>query len=138
MYLPSLITSWVIKKIGSTNILLLGLLAYTICIVVAFLNQDASSYWIALVLLGIGWNFLFIGGTTLLPRSYNPSERFKVQATNEFLVFGTQTIAVFSAGSIIFLVGWKMLLLITIPFIILQVGIILRWKYRNTNKEATF
>lgn len=128
MYLPSLITPWIIKKMGNANILLLGLLAYTICIVIAFLNQEAVSYWVALVLLGIGWNFLFIGGTTLLPRSYNPSERFKVQATNDFLVFGTQAIAAFSAGSILFSVGWKQLLLLTIPVILLQAGITLRWK----------
>ena len=134
MYLPSLFTAWIIKKIGIANMLLLGLFSYTICLGIAFLNQDANSYWLALVLLGVGWNFLFIGGTSLLPTCYTPSERFKVQAINDFMVFGSQTIAVFSAGSILFITGWKVLLLLTIPFILIQAGIILRWKLKRFNE----
>jgi len=132
MYLPSLFTAWIIKKIGIPNMLLLGLLSYTICVAVAYYGQDVTSYWVALVLLGLGWNFLFIGGTSLLPESYRSSERFKVQATNDFLIFGAQAIAALTAGSIIFHLGWKMLLLINIPFIIIQLSIIFRWKYQKS------
>jgi MFS family permease len=79
-------------------------------------------------LLGVGWNFLFIGATTLLPQCYNLSERFKVQAVNDFVIFGTQAVASLSAGWFIFVVGWKMLLLINLPFILFQLIVILKWK----------
>jgi MFS family permease len=128
MFLPSLFTAWIIKKIGIPNMLLLGLLIYSLCVGFAYFGQDATSYWIALILLGLGWNFLFIGGTSLLPNAYHASERFKVQALNDFLIFGIQAIAALTAGSIIFNFGWQVLLLIVIPFIILQAFIVIRWK----------
>lgn len=131
MFLPSLFTAWIIKKIGIPNMLLLGLLIYSLCVSFAYFGQDAISYWVSLILLGIGWNFLFIGGTSLLPKAYNASERFKVQALNDFLIFGIQAIAALTAGSIIFNFGWRILLLIVIPFIILQTLIVLRWKWKN-------
>lgn len=101
------------------------------CIAIAFAGKDLGNYWVSLVLLGIGWNFLFIGATTLLPQSYKPSERFKVQAVNDFVIFGTQAVASLSAGWFIFAVGWKMLLLITLPFIIFQLIIVGTWKFKK-------
>jgi MFS family permease len=128
MFLPSLITAWVIKKLGISKMMITGLIAYLICIAIAFAGKDLGNYWVSLVLLGVGWNFLFIGATTLLPQTYKPSERFKVQAVNDFVIFGTQAVASLSAGWFIFAVGWKMLLLINLPFIIFQMIVILKWK----------
>lgn len=128
MFLPSLITAWIIRKIGITKMMIAGIIAFSICIAWAYLGHQFMNYWIALMLLGIGWNFLFIGGTALLPRSYEPGERFKVQAFNEFLVFGIQAIASISAGWILFQMGWQNLLLITIPLLMVQVITIIIWK----------
>jgi MFS family permease len=128
MFLPSLITAWIIKKLGISKMMIMGLAAYIICIVIAFSGKHLENYWISLILLGIGWNFLFIGATTILPQCYKPSERFKVQAVNDFVIFGTQAVASLSAGWFIFAVGWETLLLINIPFILFLLVVILKWK----------
>ena len=107
--------------------MIIGLFAYLVCIAVAYSSHHLNHYWISLILLGIGWNFLFIGGTTLLPRTYQASERFMVQAFNEFIVFGAQAIASLSAGWIIFAIGWESLLLATLPFILMMLFIIIKW-----------
>ncbi len=127
MFVPSLFAAWIISKLGVSRMIMVGLFAYIICIGVAYSSHHLNNYWVSLILLGIGWNFLFIGGTTLLPQIYRPSERFKVQAINEFIVFGTQAIASLSAGWIIFVVGWESLLLITLPIIVVQLFIIVKW-----------
>ena len=128
MFLPSLIAAWVIEKLGISRMMIVGLIAYLVCIAIAFAGKHLGNYWVSLVLLGVGWNFLFIGATTLLPRSYKPSERFKVQAVNDFVIFGVQAVASLSAGWFIFAVGWKNLLLLTIPFVIFQLIVVGRWK----------
>ena len=128
MFLPSLFTAWIIKKIGIYRMMIGGLIIYLLCIGIAFMSQDLTNYWISLVLLGVGWNFLFIGGTTLLPQSYRSNERFKVQALNDFVIFGIQAIASLSAGWFIYAVGWNMLLLVNLPFIFfLLVILTIRW-----------
>ncbi len=127
MFVPSLIAGWVISKLGVSRMMIIGLFAYLLCIAIAFLSHDLENYWVSLVLLGIGWNFLFIGGTTLLPQAYRASERFKVQAVNEFIIFGVQAIASLSAGWVIFSLGWDTLLLITLPIILFQLFIVIKW-----------
>lgn len=135
MFLPSLITAWIIKKLGISKMMITGLFVYLLCIVIAFADQELSNYWISLILLGIGWNFLFIGGTTLLPQAYRRNERFKVQALNDFVIFGIQAIASLSAGWFIYAVGWKNLLLINLPFIFFQLFAIIRWVGITKKKE---
>lgn len=134
MFLPSLVTAWIIRKLGVSRMMIVGLIAYLICIAIAFAGKQLGNYWISLVLLGIGWNFLFIGATTLLPQTYRPNERFKVQALNDFVIFGTQAVAALSAGWFIFAVGWEMLLLLNIPFVILQWIVISKWPVKKAQK----
>ncbi len=133
MFLPSLITAWIIKKLGISKMMITGLVAYLICIAIAFAGKHLGNYWISLILLGVGWNFLFIGATTLLPQCYRPSERFKVQAVNDFVIFGTQAVASLSAGWFIFAVGWKILLLINLPFILFLLIVILQWQTKKVS-----
>ena len=120
MFLPSLFTAPIIEKFGVKKMIITGLIFYIICVLIGYLGHGLENYWISLILLGIGWNFLFIGGTTLLPRSYRAQERFKVQAANELLVFSAQAIASLSAGWFIFTLNWEALLFATLPMIILQ------------------
>ncbi|MCJ7501229.1 MFS transporter, partial [bacterium] len=82
-----------------------------------------------LVLLGVGWNFLFIGGTTLLTRCYSPAERFKAQAVNEFTVFGFQALASLSAGTVIFMAGWEVVNGLNLPLLLAMFYVI--WKLRS-------
>jgi MFS family permease len=125
MFFPSLFSGWLISKLGTTKIIYLGLAAYVTTILLGLLGGEWLNYWAALVLLGIGWNFLFVGGTVLLAQTYHASEKFKVQGLNEFLVFGCQAIAALSAGLILNLIDWRGLLLASFTIIALQLVIII-------------
>lgn len=128
MYLPSLISGVLVARIGVSKMMLLGLLAYVVTIITALLGRDLLNYWAALVLLGIGWNFLFVAGTALLPRCYNTDERYKVQAFNDTFIFGAQAMASLSAGWVIHALGWEILLIICLPVIAAQLLLIAWWK----------
>ncbi len=92
-------------------------------------------YWWALILLGIGWNFLFLTGTSLLPQSYRDSERHKLQAINDFIIFGFQATASLMAGWILFKDGWHVVVLTSLPFIIIL--FIVSWFYfKKERKDA--
>jgi MFS family permease len=93
-------------------------------------------YWGALVALGIGWNFLFLGGTTLLTQAYQPSERFKIQALNDFLIFSLQGVASLGSGWILLTYGWDWLLALSAPFLIALL-LALAWS-RFTSRAAQF
>jgi MFS family permease len=135
MFLPSIFTGWLIKRLGIGKMMVFGLVIYLGCIAIAYTGHHLHNYWYSLILLGLGWNFLFVGGTALLPQAYTANERFKVQAMNEFIVFGTQAIASISAGWIVFSLGWESLLLITIPVIFIQLFILAYWK--RTSKDES-
>jgi MFS family permease len=98
---------------------------------------ELFNYWVALIMLGIGWNFLFVGGTALLAQSYHPNEKFKVQGLNEFLVFGCQATAALSAGVILNLVNWQGLLLSSFTIVIGQF-LILSWQRSKLNIQSEY
>lgn len=118
MFIPSLFTAWLVKKFGIKSLLLSGTIIYTAVAVIALSGEQVLHYWWALILLGIGWNFLFLTGTTLLPLSYTNSERHKVQALNDFILFGFQAAASLLAGWVLFKAGWHTLILSSLPFLI--------------------
>ncbi len=90
-------------------------------------------YWWALILLGIGWNFLFLTGTSLLPQSYKACERHKVQATNDFILFGFQAFASLMAGWVLFTGGWDYVVLTSLPLIVGLIIINMAY-FRHKNK----
>lgn len=106
MFLPSLLTGKLLKKGLRLSLIVAGLSCYLAVIAVAFSGQEVMHYWWALVLLGLGWNLLFMTATALLPETYEGDERFKAQAVNEFSVISAQAIAAFSAGWILFNYQW--------------------------------
>jgi len=125
MFLPSLFTGYILERLGVLRVMFIGVLLLGGCVGLGLVSQHLLHYWAALVLLGLGWNFTYVGATVLLTRSYRPSERFKAQATNDFTIFGIQAIASLSAGTIIYSAGWVALNLITLPFLILMLGALL-------------
>lgn len=129
MFLPSFFSGRLIARYGAFQIMVLGLLIYFACILVSVAGQELMHYWLGLVLLGVGWNFLFVAGTALLPQSYRPHERFKVQGLNDFVVFGFQALASLSSGVVIYQWGWVALVLLALPLMSLQV--IALWGWRN-------
>lgn len=118
MYLPSLLTPWLVNKIALSGLLIVGSVIYIGVALIAFSGQEVMHYWWALILLGIGWNFLFLTGTSLLPQSYKADERHKVQATNDFVLFGFQAFASLMAGWVLFAGGWHYVVLTSLPFIV--------------------
>ncbi len=138
MFIPSLFTALLVKRIGLKNLMLAGTIIYALVTVVALSGEQVMHYWWALILLGIGWNFLFLTGTSLLPQSYRASERHKVQAINDFIIFGFQATASLMAGWILFKAGWHVVVLTSLPFIIIL--FVVSWFYfkkeRNDAKQA--
>jgi len=118
MYVPSLFSGTLIARIGTIRVLVLGVAALLATLLIGLTGHDVMHYWWALVLLGIGWNFLFVGGTALLVDTYQPVERFKAQAVNEFSVFGVSAAASLLAGSLIHTWGWNTVLWSTAPLLI--------------------
>ena len=132
MFAPSLITGTLVQKFGHTKIIYAGASIYLMCIVLSFLEQSFINYTISLILLGIGWNFLFITGTSLLVLCYSNKEKFKVQGFNDIIVFSIQAIASLSAGYSIISFSWNQINLICIPLVIMIILISYRAdKYRK-------
>ena len=119
MFLPSLVTGNLIKKFGYSNMMYLGVLFYFFTILLSFFQPSFLNYFISLIFLGIGWNFLFISGTSLLVTTYKPEEKFKAQGFNDLLVFSSMALASLLAGIIISIASWKTVNLFCIPFLIL-------------------
>jgi len=119
MYLPSLVSGFLIERLGVIRMMFVGAVGLLATSIVALQGQTVMHYWWALLLLGVGWNFLYIGGTTMLTYTYSMAERFQAQAANEFLVFGTSATASLLAGTVMHYFGWGRLMLIPIPILIL-------------------
>lgn len=126
MFLPSFFTGHLIHRFGVSRILWSGAILAAITLTINLLGTSFSHFLIALILLGVSWNFLFIGGTTLLTETYQPEERAKVQAVNDFLVFTTNAIASLSAGYLIHQLGWWWVNIMVIPMVALMVMVLLR------------
>ena len=114
--------------------MVVGAILYATVVGIGLLGQELMHFWGSLILLGVGWNFLFMGGTALLPLSYEPNERFKAQAANDFVVFGTQAIASLSSGWFIFTFGWNGLLLTCLP--LLSIALVLATGQARRDAQA--
>lgn len=126
MFAPSFITGSIIQRIGAHLTAAMGLLLIIFCAAIALNGDSVEHFSLALVLLGVGWNFGFIGSTTLLTHAYRPSEAGKVLAVNEQLVFGTMAIASIGSGVLLQLIGWQAINILAIPVAALAI-IILAW-----------
>tara|TARA_B100001175_G_C18889271_1_gene348042 strand:- start:40 stop:507 length:468 start_codon:yes stop_codon:yes gene_type:complete len=132
MFLPSLITGNLIKKFGHSKIMYAGAVLFSVTILLSLFEQNFLNYLIALIFLGLGWNFLFISGTSLLVLSYREEEKFKAQGFNDLIVYTIQAIASLSAGIFISLTSWKTMNLICIIFLIIIVISTLRADFKES------
>ena len=119
MYLPSFFSGVLIRRFGPRRMMLAGIAANIACIALGLTGRGIHDYWGALVMLGIGWNFLFVAGTTMLTTCYNSSERFRVQAANDFAVFSASAAGSFAAGSVLHTWGWQGVQLAAAPGLVL-------------------
>jgi len=137
MYGPSLVSGRVIARIGVHAGMTLGLVLMAACVAIDSAGRDLMHYWWGLVLLGVGWNLLFVAGTALLTTTYRPSERFRAQAVNEFAVFGTQAAASLLAGPAIHSLGWRSLNLAALAPLALFALALVGWRsQRSRNSRA--
>jgi MFS family permease len=125
MYAPSFITGSLIARFGAPRIIVAGMLLIVAAAAVGLSGITVPHFWANMILLGLGWNFGFIGATALVTETHRPSERAKVQSFNDFLVFGTMVIGSFSSGRILIDFGWEMVNLIVFPLVIAGFGALL-------------
>jgi MFS family permease len=117
MFAPSFFTGALIKRYGAPRIMQIGFVLLLGHVTVALLGIEFLHFLSALILLGAGWNFAFIGGTALLTQAYRPAEQLKVQAVNEFAIFGLVALATLSAGWLYDRFGWITLNLAVVPLL---------------------
>lgn len=109
MYVPSFFTGSLIRRFGVLSVMAVGAVLIMGATLVHLAGIEYLNFWSGLILLGVGWNFLFVGGTTLLTEAYRPSEKAKTQAANEFLVFGMTATTALSSGAVFSFGGWDAL-----------------------------
>ena len=126
MFLPSLMTGYLIKKFGHSNVIYSGVFLYSITLITSIFDQNFYNYMFALIFLGLGWNFLFISGTSLLVLTYKEEEKYKAQGLNDFVVYSVHAVGSLSAGIFIALTNWKMMNIMCIPFMIVIILTTLR------------
>ena len=124
MFVPSFFTGHLIKKHGLKPIIMLGCTLLIISALINLFGQSYVHFFTSLVLLGIGWNFTFIGATQLVSLTYRPQEKGKVQGMNDFLVFTTAAIASLFAGQTVETIGWMWVNLISLPLIVVAMLLI--------------
>ncbi len=131
MYAPSLISGWLTRALGLKAMMVCGVACMAACVLIAaVVGQQFLHYLSALVLLGFGWNLLFVAGTTLLTRVHTGAERFKVQGVNDFLTFGVQAVVSLLAGTAIQSLGWATMNLLGVP-LLLAMLMAVAWLHRR-------
>jgi len=128
MFAPSFFTGSLIKRFGAIAIIITGILINLFCIIINIAGNDVLNFWTALVLLGVGWNFMFVSGTTMVTETYHPSEKAIVQGINDFFVFGAAAFASLLAGILQTTIGWEAINFCAI-FLLILVIVALIWYY---------
>ena len=137
MFAPSFFTGSLVNRFGVSRVMFVGVMLGFACVAVNLLGHSVGHYWLALTLLGVGWNFLFIGGTMLLTETYRPEERSKTQAMNDFSVFSTVAVASLTAGSLHHNLGWQMVNYGVIPLLVIILISILWLMKKERNQTET-
>jgi MFS family permease len=130
MFGPSFLTPRLMERYGKAPVTAAGLVLIAAAAATGLSGLSVANFWLALVLLGLGWNFAFIGATTLVTECYRPEERAKVQAVNDFLVFGAVAVASFSSGRLLSAGGWERVNWLVFPPI-LAVLVLILWQSRR-------
>ena len=117
MYAPGFVTGSLIRRFGMLKVIVAGVALMTACVAVALSGVAIWQFWTALVLLGIGWNFMYTGGTTLLTEAYTPAEKAKTQGLNDAIIFAVMAVSSFSSGALVSAAGWSAMNAGALPFL---------------------
>ena len=136
MFAPSFFTGGLIRRLGVIPVMLAGAALNAVCIGIALSGVAVANFWWSLVLLGVGWNFLYIGATTLLTETYRPEERAKAQGANEFAIFAMMTISSFASGMIVTNAGWEKVNYAASPLIAVVIMALVYLFFKNKEAKA--
>lgn len=136
MFAPSFVTGSLIARHGVERIVALGLALILVSAVISIAGISLWHFWIGLALLGVGWNFSFIGATTMVTTCHRPGERNKVQAFNDFLVFGSMALGSFSSGKLLASFGWVAVNEIVFPFVLSAAALLVWFMLRRRLQPA--
>jgi MFS family permease len=136
MFAPSFFTGSLIKRFGVLTVMFTGALLNLVSIGVALSGISIEHFWMALVALGLGWNFLYIGGTTLLTDTYRPEERAKAQGTNDQAIFIMMAISSFTSGLTVTSSGWERVNLFALPLVALVAAAIVWYGLHTRTAKA--
>lgn len=137
MYVPSFFTAFLVGRLGVTKLLITGCVTLFVAALVGWQGESFMHYMISLILLGIGWNFMFVGGTTLLTQTYTPEEKAKVQGLNEFMVFSMAGCGAFLSGYLVKSIGWHTLMEVAMVTILAALVVVLFFsaRYQRNDKR---
>jgi MFS family permease len=135
MFLPSLFTGFLLERFGELRVMLVGVAAMLGTVLLGLISSELLGYWAALVLLGVGWNFLFVGATVRLTGAYRPAERFKAQGFNDFSIFSVQALLSLLAGVALFRTDWGTLNMMMLPLLALVLTAIVLTRKKGVNQE---
>jgi MFS family permease len=131
MFAPGLVTGSLIARFGVLPVIVAGCLLMLACVAIALSGVDLMQFLSALFLLGVGWNFMYTGGTTLLTSSYRPSEKMRVQGFTDFCVFSVMITSSASSGALLHVNGWSVLNALSLPFVLLVLALVVWLGLRN-------
>jgi predicted MFS family arabinose efflux permease len=131
MYAPSFITGRLIGRVGHARVIAMGLVLLMCCAAIALAGVDIHHFYFALIALGVGWNFGFIGSTSLLATTHTPEEQSAIQGLNDFMVFGLVAMASFSSGALLNASGWSAVQFAALPTVAVALAVLI-WSARRT------
>jgi MFS family permease len=139
MYAPGFFTGTLIQRFGTLAVILFGLVLMAACALVALGGQTVAHFVIALALLGVGWNFMYTGGTTLLTESYRPEEKARTQGANDFLVFTIMGVSSVTSGALVSTTGWTAMNRSMLPLlaVVATATLWLAWRRRRRLRRAS-
>ena len=136
MFAPGFITGWLIAKLGEVPMILLGLALEGLCIAIALSGIEVFDFWLALLLLGVGWNFTFTASTKLVTTAHTPAEREKTQGMVNQIIYTVVAIGSLSSGALIHYLGWSWVNIIAAPALVLAAGVTI-WYAVSQKRAAT-
>jgi MFS family permease len=136
MFAPSFFTGGLIVRYGVERIVLAGLALTFLSAVVGLAGTSVWHFWIAVTLIGVGWNFAFIGATTIVTRCHRPEERYRVQSFNDFLIFGSMTISSFASGALLAQAGWTFVNGVVLPPALIAAALLIWLTLREQRARA--
>jgi MFS family permease len=135
MFAPSFVTGSLIRRFGLPPVMLAGVILNFVCVAIALSGAEVMHFWAAMVMLGIGWNFMFIGATVLLTESHTPAERAKVQGVNDAAIFLAMVVSSLSAGALFSFQGWQAMNFYALPVLVVTGAAILWLAMRRPSQQ---